>query len=175
MELDPHQVIAVTDGASAHSLPRSLRWVADGTCRTDAFASKHLSDMGEEVEDFTRFTWKLSDYRRMDKKTTSPEFTCGGHKWYVARDCVISCMSRLTRCDGVSQEYLAVPDGQLERASERHGVGLSQLRGPESERGMARVCPVLSRHLESERSDGLHPISHVSFSAMYTARSMHTS
>ena len=49
----------------------------------EAFASKHLSDMGEEVEDFTVFTWNLSDYRRMDKKTTSPEFSCGGHKWYA--------------------------------------------------------------------------------------------
>jgi ubiquitin carboxyl-terminal hydrolase 7 len=60
MELDPNQIIAVTD---------------------EAFASKHLSDMGEQVEDFTRFTWRLKDYRSMDKKTTSPEFTCGGHKW----------------------------------------------------------------------------------------------
>ncbi|GAA5900428.1 uncharacterized protein JCM6883_002840 [Sporobolomyces salmoneus] len=62
MEVDPHQIVAVDD---------------------EAFASKHLSDMGEEVEDFTRFTWKLSEYRRMDKKTTSPEFSCGGHKWNI--------------------------------------------------------------------------------------------
>jgi len=62
MELDPNQVVAVTD---------------------QAFASKHLSDMGEEVEDFTVFTWNLSDYRRMEKKTTSPEFSCGGHKWNI--------------------------------------------------------------------------------------------
>ncbi|GAA6026726.1 hypothetical protein JCM8097_005817 [Rhodosporidiobolus ruineniae] len=49
----------------------------------DAFAAKHLSDMGEEVEDFKVFTWKLTDYRRMDKKSLSPEFSCGGHKWNI--------------------------------------------------------------------------------------------
>ncbi|GAA5992402.1 hypothetical protein JCM11641_002734 [Rhodosporidiobolus odoratus] len=49
----------------------------------EAFAAKHLSDMGEDVDDFQVFTWRLSDYRRMDKKSLSPEFSCGGHKWNV--------------------------------------------------------------------------------------------
>ncbi|GAA5845854.1 hypothetical protein JCM11251_002927 [Rhodosporidiobolus azoricus] len=49
----------------------------------EAFAAKHLSDMGEEVDDFQVFTWKLTDYRRMDKKSLSPEFSCGGHKWNI--------------------------------------------------------------------------------------------
>jgi ubiquitin carboxyl-terminal hydrolase 7 len=39
--------------------------------------------MGEPVEDFQVFSWKLSDYRRLDKRVTSPEFACGGHKWCV--------------------------------------------------------------------------------------------
>jgi ubiquitin carboxyl-terminal hydrolase 7 len=47
----------------------------------EAFAAKHLSDMGEPVEDFQVFKWPLKDYRRMDKKLLSPEFSCGGHKW----------------------------------------------------------------------------------------------
>ncbi|GAA5890945.1 hypothetical protein JCM8208_003103 [Rhodotorula glutinis] len=49
----------------------------------EAFAAKHLSDMGEEVDDFQVFRWPLKDYRRMDKKTLSPEFSCGGHKWNI--------------------------------------------------------------------------------------------
>ncbi|GAA6033904.1 hypothetical protein NBRC10512_001767 [Rhodotorula toruloides] len=49
----------------------------------DAFAAKHLTDMGEPVEDFQVFSWKLSDYRRLDKRVTSPEFACGGHKWNI--------------------------------------------------------------------------------------------
>ncbi|ORY78391.1 putative ubiquitin carboxyl-terminal hydrolase 5 [Leucosporidium creatinivorum] len=48
-----------------------------------AFAAKHLSDMGEETEDFTVFTWPLSEYRRQDKKVLSPDFWCAGHKWNV--------------------------------------------------------------------------------------------
>lgn len=40
--------------------------------------------MGLEEEDFTVFTWKLSDYRNASRKTLSPEFSCGGHKWCVA-------------------------------------------------------------------------------------------
>lgn len=39
--------------------------------------------MGEETEDFTVFTWPLSEYRRQDKKVLSPDFWCAGHKWYV--------------------------------------------------------------------------------------------
>lgn len=39
--------------------------------------------MGEETDDFKVFTWPLKDYRRMDKKALSPEFSCGGHKWYA--------------------------------------------------------------------------------------------
>lgn len=49
----------------------------------EAFAAKHLSDMGEETEDFTVFKWPLKEYRRMEKKALSPSFTCGGHKWSV--------------------------------------------------------------------------------------------
>ena len=41
--------------------------------------------MGLEEEDFTVFTWKLSDYRNAQRKTLSPEFSCGGHKWSVSR------------------------------------------------------------------------------------------
>jgi hypothetical protein len=40
--------------------------------------------MGEEEEDFQVFRWPLADYRRLDKKVLSPEFSCGGHKWSVA-------------------------------------------------------------------------------------------
>ncbi|GAA6000863.1 ubiquitin-specific protease UBP15 [Rhodotorula paludigena] len=49
----------------------------------EAFAAKHLSDMGEEVDDFQVFRWPLKDYQRMDKKVLSPEFSCGGHKWNI--------------------------------------------------------------------------------------------
>lgn len=72
-------LLSLTNSRSQQLITFSLSACALGC--VEAFASKHLSDMGEEVEDFTVFTWNLSDYRRMEKKTTSPEFSCGGHKW----------------------------------------------------------------------------------------------
>lgn len=42
-----------------------------------------MSDMGEEVEDFQVFQWHIKKYRSMEKRSLSPVFTCGGHKWFV--------------------------------------------------------------------------------------------
>ncbi|KIY50921.1 ubiquitin carboxyl-terminal hydrolase 5 [Fistulina hepatica ATCC 64428] len=49
----------------------------------DAFAAKHMPDMGHDVKDFTVFTWTLKNWRKLDKKLHSPEFECGGHKWRI--------------------------------------------------------------------------------------------
>ncbi|KAG9126664.1 hypothetical protein FRC07_002537 [Ceratobasidium sp. 392] len=49
----------------------------------DAFAAKQLPDLGHEVEDTQVFSWKLSRWRQLDKKLTSPEFDCGGHRWRI--------------------------------------------------------------------------------------------
>ncbi|KAF8921385.1 ubiquitin carboxyl-terminal hydrolase 5 [Mucidula mucida] len=49
----------------------------------EAFAAKHLPDMGYDVKDFKVFTWKLGSWKKLDKKLTSPDFECGGHKWCV--------------------------------------------------------------------------------------------
>jgi len=112
----------------------------------------------------------------MDKKTLSPEFSCGGHKWCVpslvsllgsvatlaliqaGRD--LFCCSTLTNASSPSpsQEHPPLSDGQLERPGQRHGLGLPQLRRPEGERGVARLCPVRARHLEPGRPDRLHPV-----------------
>jgi len=49
----------------------------------DAFAAKHMPDPGLEVEDFKVFTWKLTNWRKLEKKLTGPEFECGGHRWRI--------------------------------------------------------------------------------------------
>ncbi|KWU45004.1 ubiquitin carboxyl-terminal hydrolase 5 [Rhodotorula sp. JG-1b] len=89
----PPAPAAATDAAAAHANggnPASSNQMdleyANQVVRVDdyeAFAAKHLSDMGEPVEDFQVFKWPLKDYRRMDKKLLSPEFSCGGHKWNI--------------------------------------------------------------------------------------------
>lgn len=55
------------------------------SCRyiEEAFAMKNMPDLGHEVKDFTVFSWRLSNWRKLEKKLTSPEFECGGHRWYV--------------------------------------------------------------------------------------------
>jgi ubiquitin carboxyl-terminal hydrolase 7 len=47
----------------------------------EAFAAKYLPDLGHDVKDFKVFTWRLANWRKLEKKLTSPEFDCGGHKW----------------------------------------------------------------------------------------------
>jgi len=51
----------------------------------DAFAAKHMPDLGHDIEEFRVFHWKLQGWKKIEKKLTSPEFDCGGHKWYVLR------------------------------------------------------------------------------------------
>ncbi|KAF4576508.1 hypothetical protein EYR40_000746 [Pleurotus pulmonarius] len=49
----------------------------------EAFAAKHMPDLGHEVKDFQVFTWRLTNWKKLEKKITSPEFECGGHKWRI--------------------------------------------------------------------------------------------
>ncbi|EJD02278.1 cysteine proteinase [Fomitiporia mediterranea MF3/22] len=49
----------------------------------DAFAAKNMPDLGHEVKDFAVYTWRLTNWRKLEKKLTSPEFECGGHRWRI--------------------------------------------------------------------------------------------
>ncbi|TEB31291.1 ubiquitin carboxyl-terminal hydrolase 5 [Coprinellus micaceus] len=49
----------------------------------EAFAARHLPDLGHDVKDFKVFTWRLTNWKKLEKKLTSPDFECGGHKWRV--------------------------------------------------------------------------------------------
>ncbi|KAG6911473.1 hypothetical protein DXG01_014547 [Tephrocybe rancida] len=49
----------------------------------EAFAAKHMPDLGHDVKDFQVFTWHLNNWKKLEKKLTSPEFDCGGHKWRI--------------------------------------------------------------------------------------------
>ena len=50
----------------------------------EAFAQKNMPDLGHDVEDFKVYTWRLNKWKTLEKKLTSPEFECGGHRWYGA-------------------------------------------------------------------------------------------
>lgn len=49
----------------------------------EAFAAKHLTELGYPVEDFKKHSWKIPNYRKLPKRTTSETFTAGGHEWLV--------------------------------------------------------------------------------------------
>ncbi|PPQ74003.1 hypothetical protein CVT26_006372 [Gymnopilus dilepis] len=49
----------------------------------EAFAAKHMPDLGHDIKDFKVFTWHLTNWKKLEKKLTSPEFECGGHKWRI--------------------------------------------------------------------------------------------
>ncbi|KAK7043601.1 ubiquitin-specific protease ubp15 [Paramarasmius palmivorus] len=49
----------------------------------EAFAAKHMPDLGHDIKDFKVFTWQLEHWKKLEKKLTSAEFECGGHKWRI--------------------------------------------------------------------------------------------
>lgn len=46
---------------------------------------RHLPDLGQDVEDTQVFKWQLTNWKKLERKIASPEFSCGGHKWQVVR------------------------------------------------------------------------------------------
>lgn len=43
-----------------------------------------MPELGHDVKDTQVYTWRLTNWKKLEKKITSPEFDCGGHKWWVA-------------------------------------------------------------------------------------------
>ena len=61
----------------------------------EAFAAKYMPDLGREIKEFQVFHWKLSGWKGFEKKLTSSEFDCGGHKWYILPGCCRDSRSRI--------------------------------------------------------------------------------
>jgi ubiquitin carboxyl-terminal hydrolase 7 len=40
-----------------------------------------MPDLGHDVKEFRVFAWKLTGWKKLEKKLTSAEFDCGGHRW----------------------------------------------------------------------------------------------
>ncbi|KAH8833816.1 hypothetical protein DL96DRAFT_465037 [Flagelloscypha sp. PMI_526] len=49
----------------------------------EAFAAKYMPDLGHDVKDFKVFSWPINGWKKLEKKLTSPDFECGGHKWRI--------------------------------------------------------------------------------------------
>ena len=80
-----------------------------------------MPDLGHEVKDFAVYTWRLTNWRKLEKKLTSPEFECGGHRWYAA----ISSLESLSfHLEALVQANTIVSFWKLKRATERHRIGV---------------------------------------------------
>ena len=77
----PFETVGSVLAVPSHTLRTSL--TPSPRPPDDAFAAKHMPDLGYDVKEFQVFHWKLQGWKKLEKKLTGPEFDCGGHKWYV--------------------------------------------------------------------------------------------
>ena len=80
----------------------------------EAFAAKHMPDLGHDVKEFKVYTWKLASWKKLEKKITSPEFECGGHRWYAQRMVRINLFSSWLWRVGVSCSSLSATPTRLQ-------------------------------------------------------------
>ncbi|KAF9649119.1 hypothetical protein BDM02DRAFT_3186537 [Thelephora ganbajun] len=82
METEDSEIVSVLDRKLQPSHPlhvvRCLSRPLD-----EAFAAKHMPDLGHDVKEFQVFHWKLQGWKKLGRKLTSPEFDCGGYKWKI--------------------------------------------------------------------------------------------
>ncbi|KAF9649112.1 cysteine proteinase [Thelephora ganbajun] len=85
MDSKTEEIVSVLDrefylNCSRYDTTHSLSHPPD-----EAFAAKHMLDLGHDVKEFQVFHWKLHwrGWKKLEKKLTSPEFDCGGHKWRI--------------------------------------------------------------------------------------------
>lgn len=114
-----------------------------------------MPDLGHEVKDFQVFSWRLPNWKKLEKKLTSPDFECGGHKWWGSCNMFQQFLGWLYRF--ASQANSIVPLREFQCASEWHCICLPWLRrAQEVPRRVARMRPVRPSYLQSSRSNRLH-------------------
>lgn len=92
MEID--EVVSVRDRACSSPFSPHSRLIGVVIAISDeAFVAKHMPDLGHDVKDFQVYTWRLNNWKKLDKKLTSPEFECGGHKWSVPQSVLLHLYS----------------------------------------------------------------------------------
>ena len=99
----------VTDRMCYLSRPPHISLSIWMCCVSDeAFVARHMPDLGYDQKDFTAFTWHLKNWRKLEKKLTSPEFECGGHKWLVH---YVQCIPYVLSYYVITGAYYCFPSG----------------------------------------------------------------
>lgn len=78
--LEVEEIVSVKDRTYTFSTQYRARSHSVGFV-DDAFAAKHMPDLGHEVKEFVVYHWTIHNWKKLEKKITSQEFECGGHKW----------------------------------------------------------------------------------------------
>ena len=79
-EIEP--IVSVRDREFCLNCPHPRTASLHPPSLDDALVAKHMPDLGHDIKEFQVFHWELHDWKELGKKLTSPEFDCGGHKWY---------------------------------------------------------------------------------------------
>jgi len=85
----------------------------------EAFAAKHMPDLGHKLKEFEVFHWKLQGWKKLNRKLTSAEFDCGGHRWYV-----LPAHLRLSHSRHPLRRILLFPFGNFNNAAPTETVSL---------------------------------------------------
>lgn len=72
-----------------------------------------MPDLGLEIEDFQAQTWRIENWSKQPRRLQGPEFSCGGHKWWVW-----TCTVHRAVLIFSLQAHSALPPGQRERSAE---------------------------------------------------------
>jgi ubiquitin carboxyl-terminal hydrolase 7 len=67
-----------------------------------------MPDLGHDVKDFQVYTWRINRWKTLDKRLTSPDFECGGHKWWDSSEALF-CSSLIEPI--LSRRILLFPFG----------------------------------------------------------------
>ncbi|CAG8581315.1 9289_t:CDS:10, partial [Cetraspora pellucida] len=54
-----------------------------GRIGVKAIANTTMPNLDYEIEDFQYYTWRITDWKELEKRTTSPEFDAGNWKWRI--------------------------------------------------------------------------------------------
>ncbi|KAG2058769.1 cysteine proteinase [Suillus hirtellus] len=57
-----------------------------------SFCIKNMPDLGHDFKDFQVCTWQINNWKKLEKRLTSPDFECGGHKWLGWHACAQSAL-----------------------------------------------------------------------------------
>jgi hypothetical protein len=87
MKLSPFAIVSAPSSTSTHP------FIYISSPIDEAFASKHMPDLGHDVKDFQVYTWRINNWKKLEKRLTSPDFECGGHKWSVYHTALFSSPS----------------------------------------------------------------------------------